>query len=113
MERIRAALRIHPRGGQPDCGASSGSRRIDEVRRLRPGPIARSLRGLVARPRGGEAMPVRILILDDSSTDRELARRALERLPAPLGPAEGGSAADWAEAVQHDAGGGGSPPGLA
>jgi signal transduction histidine kinase len=51
-------------------------------------------------------MAVRVLVLDDNPVDRELARRALERLPAPPGPAEVVSAADWAEAVRHVDGGG-------
>ncbi len=51
-------------------------------------------------------MALRILIIDDSPADQEIASRALERLPGPMGPAEVLRALDWAEARRHlDAGG--------
>ena len=46
-------------------------------------------------------MAVRILLIDDSPVDRELARRALARLSAPPGPVELVGAGDWPEAVRH------------
>ncbi len=46
-------------------------------------------------------MPIRILLIDDNPLDRELALRALRRLPSPPGPAECVCANDWDEAVSH------------
>jgi signal transduction histidine kinase len=42
-------------------------------------------------------MAVRILLVEDSVTDRELAMRALRRLPEPPGPADILAASDWTE----------------
>jgi len=46
-------------------------------------------------------MAVRILVVDDSPVDRELARRSLARLPTPPGPVEVVGAGDWSEALRQ------------
>jgi signal transduction histidine kinase len=46
-------------------------------------------------------MSVRILLIDDSPFDRELATRALGRLPSPPGPVELVTAVDWEQARGH------------
>jgi signal transduction histidine kinase len=46
-------------------------------------------------------MGVRVLVIDDSAVDRELARRALARLTVPPGPAEVVCAGDWPQAARH------------
>jgi len=46
-------------------------------------------------------LAVRILLIDDSAVDRELARRALEQLPVPPGPVELVGVGDWPEAARH------------
>jgi signal transduction histidine kinase len=50
-------------------------------------------------------MAIRILLIDDSPVDRELARRALCDLPVPPGPVELVSAGDLDEAMPHLIGG--------
>src|SRR5881409_2522656 len=46
-------------------------------------------------------MAIRILLLDDSPVDAELARRALRGLGTPPGPAEVTHTGDWAQARRH------------
>jgi signal transduction histidine kinase len=51
-------------------------------------------------------MSIRILVIDDSASDRELTARALRKLATPPGPAEIVGARDWREAERLLADGG-------
>jgi len=48
-----------------------------------------------------ERSPLRVLLVEDSPTDAELALRALRRLPQPPGPVHAVHAGDWTEAAGH------------
>ena len=47
------------------------------------------------------AMTLRVLLIEDDPIDRGLAARALDRLPAPPGPAELVAVESWSEAKTH------------
>jgi signal transduction histidine kinase len=60
----------------------------------------------VDMPWGFSFMPIRVLVVDDSTYDRELTARALARLPAPIGPVEVVGVGDWRAAEPLVADGG-------